>query len=156
MDIRKIRRLIEMLEGSDISEIEVSEGEETVKIRRGSMEPVVQQVQAAPQAAPAPQMPAAQGQPAPAAPAPEPEPETGITVEAPMVGTFYRAPTPEAEPYVREGDRVNVGDTLCIIEAMKLFNEIESEHAGTVKKIMAENAQPVEYGEPLFIIEPDA
>jgi len=152
MDIRKIRRLIEMLEGSDISEIEVSEGEETVKIRRGSMEPVVQQVQAAPQAAPAPQAPAAPGQPAPAA---EPEPETGITVEAPMVGTFYRAPTPEAEPYVREGDRVSVGDTLCIIEAMKLFNEIESEYTGTVKKILVENAQPVEYGEPLFIIEPD-
>jgi acetyl-CoA carboxylase biotin carboxyl carrier protein len=154
MDIRKIRRLIDMLEGSDISEIEVSEGEETVKIRRGSMEPVVQQVQAAPQAAPAPQAPAAPAQAQPAAA--EPEPETGLTVEAPMVGTFYRAPTPEAEPYVREGDRVNVGDTLCIIEAMKLFNEIESEHAGTVKKIMAENAQPVEYGEPLFIIEPDA
>jgi len=152
MDIRKIRRLIDMLEGSDISEIEVSEGEETVKIRRGSMEPVVQQVQAAPQAAPAPQAPAAPAQAQPAAA----EPETGITVEAPMVGTFYRAPTPEAEPYVREGDRVNVGDTLCIIEAMKLFNEIESEHAGTVKKIMAENAQPVEFGEPLLVIEPDA
>jgi acetyl-CoA carboxylase biotin carboxyl carrier protein len=154
MDIRKIRRLIEMLEGSDITEIEVSEGEETVKIRRGSMEPVVQQVQAPPQAAPAPAPVApAGGGAAPAAP--EPEPETGNTQEAPMVGTFYRAPTPEAEPFVREGDRVSAGDTLCIIEAMKLFNEIESEYTGTVKKILVENAQPVEYGEPLFIIEPD-
>ena len=155
MDIRKIRRLIEMLEGSDISEIEVSEGEETVKIRRAGLEPAVQQVAAQP----APPAPSPGGAPAGAAgpaPAPEPPAETGITVEAPMVGTFYRAPTPEAEPYVREGDRVGLGDTLCIIEAMKLFNEIECEHAGTIKKIMVENAQPVEYGEPLFIIEPDA
>ena len=151
MDIRKIRRLIELLEGSDVNEIEITEGEESVRISRGA------QVQVAQPAAPA--APAAAGPhpaPAPAEPAaPEPvEEESGIKVEAPMVGTFYRAPSPEAEPYVREGDRVNVGDTLCVIEAMKLFNEIEAEHAGVIKKILAENAQPVEYGEPLFLIEP--
>ncbi|MFP4560948.1 MAG: acetyl-CoA carboxylase biotin carboxyl carrier protein [Thiohalorhabdus sp.] len=150
MDIRKIRRLIELLEDSDVTEIEIAEGEESVRISRG--------VSAAPPPA-APSQPAPPQQPA-AAPAAAPEPaaeeESGIKVEAPMVGTFYRASSPEAEPFVREGDRVNVGDTLCIIEAMKLFNEIESEYSGRVKKILVENAQPVEYGEPLLIIEPDA
>ncbi|KPV39743.1 acetyl-CoA carboxylase [Thiohalorhabdus denitrificans] len=149
MDIRKIRRLIELLEDSDVTEIEIAEGEESVRISRGSpAAPPPAPVQPAPA-----QQPAAAPAPAPEAPAEE---ESGIKVEAPMVGTFYRASSPEAEPFVREGDRVNVGDTLCIIEAMKLFNEIESEYSGRIKKILAENAQPVEYGEPLLIIEPDA
>ena len=154
MDIRKIRRLIELLEDSDVTEIEIAEGEESVRITRGS--PVAATV---PMAAPAQPAPPPQGQPA-SSPAPEApasvEEETGIKVGSPMVGTFYRSSSPEAEPFVREGDRVKVGDTLCIIEAMKLFNEIESEYSGRVKKILAENAQPVEYGEPLLIIEPDA
>jgi acetyl-CoA carboxylase biotin carboxyl carrier protein len=151
MDIRKIRRLIELLEDSDVNEIEITEGEESVRISRGGG-----QVQVAAPAAPAPAAPAPAAAPA-EAPAAQPEApaETGIYQEAPMVGTFYRAPSPESDPYVREGDYVNVGDTLCVIEAMKLFNEIESEHAGRVKEILVDNAQPVEYGEPLFLIDPD-
>ena len=151
MDIRKIRRLIELLEGSDVNEIEITEGEESVRISRGGQVQVAQAPAAVPQAAPAA---AAAPAEAPAAPAEVPQ-ESGIYQEAPMVGTFYRAPSPEAEPYVREGDYVNVGDTLCVIEAMKLFNEIESEHAGRVKKILVENAQPVEFGEPLILIDPE-
>ncbi|HKJ70200.1 MAG TPA: acetyl-CoA carboxylase biotin carboxyl carrier protein [Gammaproteobacteria bacterium] len=149
MDIRKIRRLIELLEGSDVNEIEITEGEESVRISRGGG-----QVQVAPAPAAVPPTAAAAPAEAPAAAA-EPPPEPGVYQEAPMVGTFYRAPSPEADPFVREGDYVNVGDTLCVIEAMKLFNEIESEHAGRVKKILVENAQPVEFGEHLFLIDPD-
>ncbi|MFA9460109.1 acetyl-CoA carboxylase biotin carboxyl carrier protein [Thiohalorhabdus methylotrophus] len=152
MDIRKIRRLIELLEDSDVTEIEIAEGEESVRITRGA--PAAAQVPAPAPVQPAPSHQAPQA-PAAGSEAPAAEEETGIKVEAPMVGTFYRASSPESEPFVREGDRVNVGDTLCIIEAMKLFNEIESEYSGRVKKILAENAQPVEYGEPLFLIEPD-
>lgn len=151
MDIRKIRRLIELLEGSDVTEIEITEGEETVRVSRGQAQPAAP----APAAAPMPQAPPAAA-PAQAAPAePEAPQETGVHQEAPMVGTFYRAPAPESDPYVREGDYVNVGDTLCVIEAMKLFNEIEAEHAGRIKRIMVENAQPVEFGEPLFLIDPE-
>lgn len=152
MDIRKIRRLIELLEGSDVNEIEICEGEESVRISRGKTAPPATQPQPAPSAAPYPQTP----QPAEAAPSQGDEAEeTGAQVQAPMVGTFYRSPSPEAEPFVREGDTVHVGDTLCVIEAMKLFNEIESEYSGRIKKILVENAQPVEYGEPLFLIEPE-
>ncbi len=149
MDIRKIRRLIELLEGSDVNEIEITEGEESVRISRGAQ---VQVASAAPVQPVAPVGPPAPAAPTAAASEPEEE-EAGVTVEAPMVGTFYRAPTPEAEPYVREGDRVNVGDTLCVIEAMKLFNEIESEYSGVIKRILVENAQPVEFGEHLFLID---
>ena len=150
MDIRKIRRLIELLEGSDVNEIEITEGEESVRISRGPAQVPV----AAP--APAAAAPAAGAAPAeaPAAEVEAPQ-ESGIYQEAPMVGTFYRAPSPESDPYVREGDYVNAGETLCVIEAMKLFNEIEAEYTGRVKKIMVENAQPVEYGEPLFLIDPE-
>jgi len=153
MDIRKIRRLIELLEGSDVTEIEITEGEESVRVSRS--QPQAPPPPPSPAPAPAPQAPAA-GAPA-EAPAAEPEApqETGVHQEAPMVGTFYRAPSPESDPYVREGDYVNVGDTLCVIEAMKLFNEIEAEHAGRVKEILVENAQPVEFGEPLFLIDPE-
>ncbi|MEF8792336.1 acetyl-CoA carboxylase biotin carboxyl carrier protein [Thiohalorhabdus sp.] len=154
MDIRKIRRLIELLEGSDVTEIEISEGEESVRVSRGQAQPPPPP-SAAPPPAPPPQVSSAQA-PAAAAPAqPEVPEETGLYQEAPMVGTFYRAPTPESDPYVREGDHVNVGDTLCVIEAMKLFNEIEAEHAGRIEKILVENAQPVEFGEPLFLIDPE-
>lgn len=158
MDIRKIRRLIELLEGSDVNEIEIREGEESVRISRGDPTPApayppYPPPQAPPQAAP--QEPAPQGTPE-AGPASQPEAEeTAVKVVAPMVGTFYRAASPEAEPFVNEGDFVHVGDTLCVIEAMKLFNEIESEQSGRIKRILADNAQPVEYGEPLFLIEPE-
>lgn len=142
MDIRKIKKLIEMLEASNLGEIEIREGEESIRISRGGVPvaptPVTVQVPA-PAAAPA----AAEK---PAAP-------SGHAVTSPMVGTFYRAPSPDAKPFVEVGSVVAVGDTLCIIEAMKMLNGIEADKAGTIKAILKENGQPVEYAEPLFIIE---
>ena len=153
MDIRKVKKLIEMLEESSLSEIEIREGEEAIRISRGSsggtqvvhMAPAP--MHAAPHAAPAAPAAAPAATPAPAAlPA-------GHAVISPMVGTFYRAASPEAKSFVDVGSQVNVGDTLCIIEAMKMMNEIESDKAGVIKAILKENGQPVEYGETLFIIE---
>ncbi|MDP8567901.1 acetyl-CoA carboxylase biotin carboxyl carrier protein [Methylophilus aquaticus] len=147
MDLRKLKKLIDLVEESGISELELTEGEEKVRISRAmapSAMPVTQYVAAA--SAPA-------SAAAPAAPAPVAAPEAeGQIVKSPMVGTFYRASSPDAKSFVDVGSSVNVGDTLCIIEAMKLLNEIESEYAGVVKKIFVENGQPVEYGEPLFLI----
>ncbi len=149
MDIRKIKKLIELLEESDIAELEIHEGEESVRISRHGTAPVV--TQAMPTvAAPAPAPAAA---PTPAATTSEEPASSGHTVDSPMVGTFYRAPSPGAEPFVKEGQRVEVGDTLCIIEAMKLLNQIESDKAGIVTAILVENGEPVEFGEPLFVIE---
>ena len=142
MDIRKVKKLIELLEESQIAEIEIHEGEESVRISRispGVPAPAV--VQAAPAAIPA-------AAPA-AAPAAEPE---GHTVKSPMVGTFYEAPSPGAKPFVEVGQQVSVGDTLCIVEAMKMLNQIEADKAGTVTARLAENGQPVEYGQSLFVI----
>ena len=150
MDIRKVKKLIELLEESDVAEIEIHEGEESVRISRGSTAVV------APMAAPVAVAPAA---PAPAAaPATAPtattEPEIqGHAVRSPMVGTFYSAPSPEASAFVKEGDTVSAGQTLCIIEAMKILNQIESDKAGKITKILVENGQPVEFDQPLFIIE---
>lgn len=147
MDLRKLKTLIELVESSGIAELEISEGEERVRITR-SPAAMMQQVYAAPQqmmAAPAPQA-AATAEPAKAA-----EPE-GHAVKSPMVGSFYRCPSPGAKSFVEVGQSVSVGDTLCIIEAMKLLNEIESDKAGVVKAVLVENGQPVEYGQPLFII----
>lgn len=154
MDIRKIRRLIQLLEGSDINEIEISEGEDSVRISRG---PTGQQ-QPAPPPPPVPAAPPAGGESPSSGGGAEAEPqeeESGVVIASPMVGTFYRSPSPDSEPFVREGTRVTAGDTVCIIEAMKLFNEIEAECSGVVKRIIAENAQPVEYGEGLILIDPD-
>lgn len=149
MDIRKVKKLIELLEESGIAEIEIKEGEESVRISRATQGIAVSApVVAAPvAAAPAP---------APAAEAPvsaEPAEPSGHLVRAPMVGTFYRAASPNANAFVEEGQTVKVGDTLCIIEAMKLLNQIEADKAGTVKSILIENGQPVEYNQPLFVIE---
>ncbi len=151
MDIRKIRRLIELLKESDISELEITEGEQSIRLSRGQAEP-----SAPPPATPAmsPQEPSPSSAEQQARPAPPPEKEL-YTQYAPMVGTFYRSPSPEAEPYIHPGDWVNQGDILCVIEAMKLFNEIESEHAGRIKEVLVENAQPVEFGEALFTIDPE-
>ena len=158
MDIAKLRRLIRLIERSDVAEIEITEGDTTIRITRT---PPATGAASAP-ASPPPQ-PAAQPSAAPAAeavPEPEPagadeaEPPEEHVVRAPMVGTFYRAPSPDAEPFVQEGQRVKKGDVLCIIEAMKLMNEIEAEYDGVVEKILVENAQPVEYGQPLFVIRP--
>ncbi|MGM0554143.1 MAG: acetyl-CoA carboxylase biotin carboxyl carrier protein [Pseudomonadota bacterium] len=150
MDIRKVKKLIDLLDESGIHEIEIHEGEESVRITRspgGSAAAIA----AAPAPAPAPPV---QG-PAPSAPEPAaetpPEPD-GHRVTAPMVGTFYRAPNPGGKPFVEVGQTVEVGETLCIIEAMKMLNPIEAEQAGTIRDILVENGNPVEYGQPLFII----
>jgi acetyl-CoA carboxylase biotin carboxyl carrier protein len=150
MDIRKVKKLIEMLEESSLAEIEINEGEESIRISRASS--VTPPPPVAYAAAPPP--PAAAHPAAPAAPAAEEsEIPSGHAVNSPMVGTFYRAPSPGAKPFVDVGDSVAAGDTLCIIEAMKMLNEIEADKAGVVKAVLKENGQPVEYGEPLFIIE---
>lgn len=152
MDLRKLKKLIDLVEESGISELELTEGEEKVRISRTitGVAPVTQYVAAPAQAAPASAAPAAAPAPATAsAPAPELE---GKVVKSPMVGTFYRASSPDAKAFVDVGSSVNAGETVCIIEAMKLLNEIESEYAGVIKKIFVENGQPVEYGEPLFLI----
>lgn len=157
MDIRKVKKLIELLEESGIAEIEISEGEESVRISRyppggaPAPAPVVHYAAApaAPVYAPAPAGAAPAAAPAaPAAPA-----RTDHTVTAPMVGTFYASATPGAKPFVDIGSEVNVGDTLCIIEAMKMMNQIESDKAGRVTAVLAKNGEPVEFGQPLFIIE---
>ena len=148
MDIRKIKKLIELLEDSSLTEIEIIEGEESVRLARGGM------LQAAPVAA-APVVAQAAAAPAPAAEEIKQQDDLmpeGEAVLSPMVGTFYGASSPEAEPFVSLGQRVGVGDTLCIIEAMKMFNQIESDVSGTVVAILAENGQPVEYDQPLFVI----
>jgi acetyl-CoA carboxylase biotin carboxyl carrier protein len=147
MDIRKVKKLIELLEESGIAEIEIHEGEESVRISRHPTGPGW--------AAPPQVMTVAPGAPAAAAsePAPVAPPPAGHTVTAPMVGTYYGAPAPGAKAFVQIGSTVEVGDTLCIIEAMKMMNQIESDAAGTVVAILANNGEPVEFGQPLFIIE---
>jgi len=151
MDLRKLKKLIDLVQESGIAELEITEGEEKVRIT--SIMPGHQTVYAAPQMM-APAMMAAPAMPAaaPSAEAAEPAQPEGNAVKSPMVGTFYRSPSPNAKAFVEVGQSVKVGDTLCIIEAMKLMNEIESDVAGVVKAILIENGQPVEYGEPLFII----
>lgn len=150
MDIRKVKKLIELLEESGISEIEISEGEESVRISRYPKPGTVTTAVAAPPAVAAPAAtPAAAAAPAvPAAP-----PVRGQQVTAPMVGTFYSGAAPGAKPFVEIGAEVKPGDTLCVIEAMKMMNQIESEFAGRVVSILVENGNPVEFGQPLFVIE---
>jgi acetyl-CoA carboxylase biotin carboxyl carrier protein len=151
MDLRKLKTLIELVESSGIAELEISEGEERVRITRSlpghaAIPPVV-----APATEPATSLVAANGVAA-AAPTAAPLGTEGHVVKSPMVGTFYRSASPGAKPFVEVGDSVQVGDPLCIIEAMKLMNEIEADAAGTVKAILIENGQPVEYGQPLLVI----
>ena len=153
MDLRKLKKLIDLVEESGIAEIEVTEGEEKVRITRTTAAAAPVYAAPAPAAAAPVAAPAAPAAAAPAQQAAAPAPSRGKTVKSPMVGTLYRAPNPEADPFVTVGSTVKVGDTLCIIEAMKLMNEIESEFAGTVVEILVENGQPIEYGQPLFIIE---
>jgi acetyl-CoA carboxylase biotin carboxyl carrier protein len=150
MDIRKVKKLIEMLEESSLAEIEIKEGEESIRISRASSLGAATAMMAPAPVYAAPGPAAAQAPGAAAAPAAA---HAGHAVTSPMVGTFYRSPSPGAKPFVEVGDTVSVGDTLCIIEAMKMMNEIESDKAGVVKAALKENGQPVEFGEPLFIIE---
>jgi len=149
MDLRKLKTLIELVENSGIAELELTEGEEHVRISRASSvaAPMQHVYAAAPQSAPAPV-----AAPAAAAAASAPAAPEGHVVKSPMVGSFYRAASPGAKAFVDIGQSVNAGDTLCIIEAMKLLNEIESDKAGVIKAILVENGQAVEFGQPLFII----
>jgi acetyl-CoA carboxylase biotin carboxyl carrier protein len=154
MDIRKVKKLIELLDESGIAEIEITEGEESVRISRygHGYQPQLSPAGYAPQPAPAPHQQAAPSEASPAAAEAEPE-DDGFAVIAPMVGTFYSAASPGSAPFVQVGDRVNQGDTLCIVEAMKMMNQIEAEVSGTVKSIRVQNGEPVEYGQILFIID---
>ena len=151
MDIRKIKKLIELVEESGISELEITEGEESVRIHRGGQfapvqyAPQPQYIAAAPSAAPAPAA-------APAAETAAPEIK-GHILRSPMVGTFYRSSSPGAKAFVEVGQKVNVGDTLCIIEAMKMMNQIEADKSGVIKQILVENQDPVEFDQPMFVIE---
>ncbi|MBV35213.1 acetyl-CoA carboxylase biotin carboxyl carrier protein [Kangiella spongicola] len=153
MDLRKIKKLIELVEESGVAELEIQEGEESVRISRSSSAPAPAPVHYA--AAPAPQAaPAPAPQAAPAAEsAPAKEEVSGHKVLSPMVGTFYAAPSPGAKDFVEVGQQVKAGDVLCIVEAMKMMNQIEADVSGTVKAILVSNGEPVEYDEPLFIIE---
>ncbi|MDR0248016.1 MAG: acetyl-CoA carboxylase biotin carboxyl carrier protein [Burkholderiales bacterium] len=152
MDLRKLKTLIELVESSDIAELEIQEGEERVRITRASAAMVAAPtvMMAPPQ--PMPVVPAAAAVGAPAAPEAPPAP-SGHTIPSPMVGTFYRASAPGAKPFVDVGSAVKEGDTLCIVEAMKLMNEIEADRSGVIKAILVENGHPVEFGQPLFVIE---
>jgi acetyl-CoA carboxylase biotin carboxyl carrier protein len=157
MDLRKIKKLIDLLEESNLAEIEIKEGEESVRLARtprGSYAPAPIQYAAAP--APQPQSPMPMQSPTEAATGgqakPQPDLPDGDIVRAPMVGTFYTSPAPDKPPYVSVGQAVNAGDTLGVIEAMKMFNPIEAEVSGTVLRVMAESGQPVEFDQPLFVI----
>ncbi len=160
MDLRKIKKLIELLEESELAEMEITEGENTIRLSRAAMRPP----ETMPVSAPAPASSAAvtetaptpaQSSPAPATAAVAAADEvTGRVIKSPLVGTFYNSSSPEDKPYVALGAVVGEGDTLCLIEAMKTFNQLEAEIAGTVTVIHKNNGDPVEYGEPLFVIEP--
>jgi len=147
MDLRKLKKLIDLVQESGIAELEITEGEEKVKIVKGG---AVSMTAAPVMAVPAPAPSAAA--PAAAPTTPPAEGQEGHVVKAPMVGTFYRSPSPDAKAFVEVGQAVKEGETICIIEAMKLMNEIEADASGSVKAILVENGQPVEYGQPLFIL----
>lgn len=151
MDIRKIKKLIELVEESGIAELEITEGEESVRIHRG-VSAGAAPVQYAPMPPPVAVTPPASEAPVAEAPAKTEEP-SGHLVRSPMVGTFYRSSSPGSKAFVDVGQRVNVGDTLCIVEAMKMMNQIEADKSGVVRQILAENQEPVEFDQPLFIIE---
>tara|TARA_B100000579_G_scaffold220534_1_gene180360 strand:- start:27 stop:497 length:471 start_codon:yes stop_codon:yes gene_type:complete len=156
MDIRKVKKLIEMLEESQLNEIEIKEGEESVKLVKAISVPIQEQIFTSNVVAPAPQPSAAKdnlsleedsGQ------STDVEKISGQTIDSPMVGTFYAAPNPGAKDFVSVGDKISEGDVLCIIEAMKMMNEVKADSSGTIKQVLIENAEPVEFGQPLFVIE---
>ena len=153
MDIRKIKKLIELVEESGITELEVSEEEGSVRISRATVAAPANVQYSIPAAAPTPVAAPASPAVAPAAPAAAPEEIAGHKIRSPMVGTFYRSPSPEAKAFVEVGQTVKVGDALCIVEAMKMMNRIEADKAGVVKAILVNDGEPVEFDEPLIIIE---
>jgi len=159
LDLRKLKKLIDLVQESGIAELEITEGEEKVKIVKGGQvtvlpgAPPIAVAAPEPRAAPQAHAPAAvPAAPASAAPVDPQAGQEGHVVKAPMVGTFYRSPSPDAKPFVEVGQAVKEGEVICIIEAMKLMNEIDTDASGTVKAILVENGQPVEYGQPLFIL----
>jgi len=152
MDIRKIKKLIDLIEESDIAEIEISEGEESVRISRYSAQPAYHYAPQPQPAAVAPAPAAVVAAQSPSAASAE-EKSAGHVVKSPMVGTFYRSASPGSESFVEIGQTVSVGETICIIEAMKILNQIEADKNGKIKQILVENGHPVEYGQPLFVIE---
>lgn len=153
MDLRKLKTLIDLVSESGVAELEITEGDDRVRIvnRNGAAPVQVHQPVTVAQPMPVP-APAPEAAPAPAA-APAAPPQTGTPLTSPMVGTFYRAPSPGADPFVKVGDTVKKGQVVCIIEAMKLLNEVEADMDGTIKEVCVENGQPVEFGQSLFIIE---
>ena len=153
MDIRKIKKLIELLEDSGVAEIEIKEGEESVRISRHNPHATVMAAPAAPAAAVAVAAPVAAAPAAAAAELPVDPVAIGHQVKSPIVGSFYRASSPGSKPFCEKGQVVKEGDTLCIIEAMKMMNQIEADKSGTIKEILLNNGEPVEFGQPLFIIE---
>ena len=152
MDLRKLKKLIDLVQESGIAELEITEGEEKVKIVKGGAVSVASTAPAAAPVTVAEPRASAPAASAPPAAAEAPAGQEGHVVKAPMVGTFYRSPSPDAKPFVEVGQAIKEGDTICIIEAMKLMNEIEADASGNVKAILVENGQPVEYGQPLFIL----
>ena len=155
MDIRKVKKLIDLLDTSNVDEIEIHEGEESVRISRHRPAAVTMAAPMAALAVPAqaPETPVSSD--GPAGGAAEEQLPAGHIVTSPMVGTFYQAPSPGGKPFVNVGQRVETGDTVCIIEAMKILNQIETDHSGVIGAILVENGQPVEYGQPLFVISDD-
>ena len=156
MDIRKVKKLIEMLEESQLNEIEIKEGEESVKLVKAISVPVQEQIVTSNVVAPAPQPAAVKDDlsvESDISESAKAETISGKTIDSPMVGTFYAAPNPGAKDFVSVGDKISEGDVLCIIEAMKMMNEVKADSSGTIKKVLIENAEPVEFGQPLFVIE---
>ena len=156
MDIRKVKKLIEMLEESQLNEIEIKEGEESVKLVKAISIPLQEKVTTSNIVAPAPQPTAVKDNlsaESDSNKSTEAETISGQTIDSPMVGTFYAAPNPGAKDFVTVGDKISEGDVLCIIEAMKMMNEVKADSSGTIKQILIENAEPVEFGQPLFVIE---
>ena len=155
MDIRKVKKLIEMLEESQLNEIEIKEGEESVKLVKAISVPVQEQIVTSNAVAPTPQPAVVNDVSADSDTSQSAEDETisGQTIDSPMVGTFYAAPNPGAKDFVSVGDKISEGDVLCIIEAMKMMNEVKADSSGTIKQVLIENAEPVEFGQPLFVIE---
>lgn len=157
MDLKLIKNILNLISESEVDEVSIEEGDFKIKVKKtGTIEQVTY-------AQPAPQQPSAPTNPAPANPSAESQESVqaadpnvdGDTVKSPIVGTYYEAPSPESDPFIQEGDKVKAGQTLCIVEAMKIMNEIDAEFSGTVQKILVSNAQPVEYDQPLFIIKKD-
>jgi acetyl-CoA carboxylase biotin carboxyl carrier protein len=156
MDIRKVKKLIEMLEESKLNEIEIKEGEESVKLVKAISVPIQEQIVTSNVVAPVPHPSATKdnlSEEADSGQSSDVEKISGQTVDSPMVGTFYAAPNPGAKDFVSVGDKISEGDVLCIIEAMKMMNEVKADSSGTIKQVLIENAEPVEFGQPLFVIE---